>query len=176
MWFNVNCMFQILEAADKTQAVDMKKHCLHIIVHQFTKVGGIFSGALGTCCPLLFSFGAIFSTVPLKKFWFCALTLLTICRDWRAWGMAGLVSSDYTLSVGLHYTINVKECFPITRVMVFMYPFTSTPLPSHPCKSVCSLLLFHLRISHHLCYISLFYMLIHNHSLHCIVVKFNGER
>lgn len=30
--------FQILEAADKTQALDMKRHCLHIIVHQFTKV------------------------------------------------------------------------------------------------------------------------------------------
>ncbi|CAJ0915858.1 unnamed protein product [Ranitomeya imitator] len=29
---------EILEAADKTQALDMKKHCLHIIVHQFTKV------------------------------------------------------------------------------------------------------------------------------------------
>lgn len=29
---------QILEAADKTQALDMKRHCLHIIVHQFTKV------------------------------------------------------------------------------------------------------------------------------------------
>ncbi|PIO23959.1 hypothetical protein AB205_0145700, partial [Aquarana catesbeiana] len=29
---------KILEAADKTQALDMKKHCLHIIVHQFTKV------------------------------------------------------------------------------------------------------------------------------------------
>uniref|UniRef100_S4RP90 Leucine zipper like post translational regulator 1 n=1 Tax=Petromyzon marinus TaxID=7757 RepID=S4RP90_PETMA len=31
-------VLQILEAADKTQAVDMKKHCLHIIVHHFTKV------------------------------------------------------------------------------------------------------------------------------------------
>ena len=31
-------MLQILEAADKTQALDMKRHCLHIIVHQFTKV------------------------------------------------------------------------------------------------------------------------------------------
>ncbi|MGH0168297.1 UNVERIFIED_CONTAM: hypothetical protein FKN15_054035 [Acipenser sinensis] len=29
---------KILEAADKTQALDMKKHCLHIIVHQFIKV------------------------------------------------------------------------------------------------------------------------------------------
>uniref|UniRef100_A0A8C3L1D0 Leucine zipper like transcription regulator 1 n=1 Tax=Chrysolophus pictus TaxID=9089 RepID=A0A8C3L1D0_CHRPC len=29
---------EILEAADKTQALDMKRHCLHIIVHQFTKV------------------------------------------------------------------------------------------------------------------------------------------
>lgn len=44
--------FQILEAADKTQALDMKKHCLHIIVHQFIKVGGLVSGALGVCCPL----------------------------------------------------------------------------------------------------------------------------
>lgn len=43
---------QILEAADKTQALDMKKHCLHIIVHQFIKVGGLVSGALGFCCPL----------------------------------------------------------------------------------------------------------------------------
>lgn len=34
----VENVLQILEAADKTQAVDMKKHCLHIIVHQFTKV------------------------------------------------------------------------------------------------------------------------------------------
>lgn len=33
-----NLLFQILEAADKTQALDMKRHCLHIIVHQFTKV------------------------------------------------------------------------------------------------------------------------------------------
>lgn len=33
-----NLPFQILEAADKTQALDMKRHCLHIIVHQFTKV------------------------------------------------------------------------------------------------------------------------------------------
>uniref|UniRef100_A0A7M4E9A7 Leucine zipper like post translational regulator 1 n=1 Tax=Crocodylus porosus TaxID=8502 RepID=A0A7M4E9A7_CROPO len=31
-------VLQILEAADKTQALDMKRHCLHIIVHQFTKV------------------------------------------------------------------------------------------------------------------------------------------
>lgn len=44
--------FQILEAADKTQALDMKKHCLHIIVHQFIKVGGLVSGALRVCCPL----------------------------------------------------------------------------------------------------------------------------
>ena len=45
-------LFQILEAADKTQALDMKKHCLHIIVHQFIKVGGLVTGALGVCCPL----------------------------------------------------------------------------------------------------------------------------
>uniref|UniRef100_UPI00358FA4E7 leucine-zipper-like transcriptional regulator 1 n=1 Tax=Myxine glutinosa TaxID=7769 RepID=UPI00358FA4E7 len=31
-------VLQILEAADKTQAWDMKKHCLHIIVHHFPKV------------------------------------------------------------------------------------------------------------------------------------------
>ncbi|XP_075955184.1 leucine-zipper-like transcriptional regulator 1 isoform X1 [Anarhichas minor] len=35
---NVENVLQILEAADKTQALDMKKHCLHIIVHQFIKV------------------------------------------------------------------------------------------------------------------------------------------
>uniref|UniRef100_A0A8C5THI4 Leucine zipper like transcription regulator 1 n=1 Tax=Malurus cyaneus samueli TaxID=2593467 RepID=A0A8C5THI4_9PASS len=35
----VENVLQILEAADKTQALDMKRHCLHIIVHQFTKVG-----------------------------------------------------------------------------------------------------------------------------------------
>ncbi|MEE6512187.1 hypothetical protein FKM82_019113 [Ascaphus truei] len=34
----VENVLQILEAADKTQAVEMKRHCLHIIVHQFTKV------------------------------------------------------------------------------------------------------------------------------------------
>ncbi|XP_038618550.1 leucine-zipper-like transcriptional regulator 1 [Tachyglossus aculeatus] len=34
----VDNVLQILEAADKTQALDMKRHCLHIIVHQFTKV------------------------------------------------------------------------------------------------------------------------------------------
>ncbi|KAK7933775.1 hypothetical protein WMY93_004671 [Mugilogobius chulae] len=34
----VENVLQILEAADKTQALDMKKHCLHIIVHQFFKV------------------------------------------------------------------------------------------------------------------------------------------
>ncbi|NWI17187.1 LZTR1 regulator, partial [Crypturellus soui] len=34
----VENVLQILEAADKTQALDMKRHCLHIIVHQFTKV------------------------------------------------------------------------------------------------------------------------------------------
>uniref|UniRef100_A0A8C9PKH4 Leucine zipper like transcription regulator 1 n=1 Tax=Spermophilus dauricus TaxID=99837 RepID=A0A8C9PKH4_SPEDA len=34
----VQNVLQILEAADKTQALDMKRHCLHIIVHQFTKV------------------------------------------------------------------------------------------------------------------------------------------
>ncbi|XP_069789836.1 leucine-zipper-like transcriptional regulator 1 isoform X2 [Narcine bancroftii] len=34
----VENVLQILEAADKTQALDMKKHCLHIIVHHFTKV------------------------------------------------------------------------------------------------------------------------------------------
>ncbi|OCU02165.1 hypothetical protein XELAEV_18007926mg [Xenopus laevis] len=34
----VENVLQIMEAADKTQALDMKKHCLHIIVHQFTKV------------------------------------------------------------------------------------------------------------------------------------------
>lgn len=41
--------WQILEAADKTQALDMKKHCLHIIVHQFIKVGTLVCGALGVC-------------------------------------------------------------------------------------------------------------------------------
>lgn len=35
--------FQILEAADKTQALDMKRHCLHIIVHQFTKVRALLA-------------------------------------------------------------------------------------------------------------------------------------
>lgn len=49
---NFSYPFQILEAADKTQALDMKKHCLHIIVHQFIKVGGLVSGALRVCCPL----------------------------------------------------------------------------------------------------------------------------
>ncbi|MGH0177996.1 UNVERIFIED_CONTAM: hypothetical protein FKN15_076111 [Acipenser sinensis] len=34
----VENVLQILEAADKTQALDMKKHCLHIIVHQFIKI------------------------------------------------------------------------------------------------------------------------------------------
>ncbi|XP_043924248.1 leucine-zipper-like transcriptional regulator 1 isoform X2 [Protopterus annectens] len=34
----VENVLQILEAADKTQALDMKKHCLRIIVQQFTKV------------------------------------------------------------------------------------------------------------------------------------------
>nr|XP_013223390.2 leucine-zipper-like transcriptional regulator 1 [Columba livia] len=34
----VENVLQILEAADKTQALDMKRHCLHIIVHQFIKV------------------------------------------------------------------------------------------------------------------------------------------
>ncbi|XP_048352633.1 leucine-zipper-like transcriptional regulator 1 isoform X1 [Sphaerodactylus townsendi] len=34
----VENVLQILEAADKTQALDMKRHCLYIIVHQFTKV------------------------------------------------------------------------------------------------------------------------------------------
>lgn len=37
------CCFQILEAADKTQALDMKRHCLHIIVHQFTKVRALLA-------------------------------------------------------------------------------------------------------------------------------------
>lgn len=50
--FIPSSLLQILEAADKTQALDMKKHCLHIIVHQFTKVGGLVSGVLGVCCPL----------------------------------------------------------------------------------------------------------------------------
>ncbi|XP_078277292.1 leucine-zipper-like transcriptional regulator 1 isoform X3 [Rhinoraja longicauda] len=36
----VENVLQILEAADKTQALDMKKHCLHIIVHHFTKLHG----------------------------------------------------------------------------------------------------------------------------------------
>ncbi|XP_044303558.1 leucine-zipper-like transcriptional regulator 1 isoform X3 [Varanus komodoensis] len=48
----VENVLQILEAADKTQALDMKRHCLHIIVHQFTKVGWMFSGVLGICCPI----------------------------------------------------------------------------------------------------------------------------
>ncbi|XP_048352634.1 leucine-zipper-like transcriptional regulator 1 isoform X2 [Sphaerodactylus townsendi] len=48
----VENVLQILEAADKTQALDMKRHCLYIIVHQFTKVGWMFSGVLGICCPL----------------------------------------------------------------------------------------------------------------------------
>ncbi|XP_053249764.1 leucine-zipper-like transcriptional regulator 1 isoform X2 [Podarcis raffonei] len=48
----VENVLQILEAADKTQALDMKRHCLHIIVHQFTKVGWMFSWVLGICCPL----------------------------------------------------------------------------------------------------------------------------
>uniref|UniRef100_G3P3Z4 Leucine zipper like post translational regulator 1 n=1 Tax=Gasterosteus aculeatus aculeatus TaxID=481459 RepID=G3P3Z4_GASAC len=34
----VENVLQILEAADNTQALDMKNHCLHIIVHQFIKV------------------------------------------------------------------------------------------------------------------------------------------
>lgn len=50
--FIPSSLLQILEAADKTQALDMKKHCLHIIVHQFIKVGGIVAGVLGVCCPL----------------------------------------------------------------------------------------------------------------------------
>lgn len=37
-WASWFLPLQILEAADKTQALDMKRHCLHIIVHQFTKV------------------------------------------------------------------------------------------------------------------------------------------
>ena len=41
-----NLPFQILEAADKTQALDMKRHCLHIIVHQFTKVRALPPSAL----------------------------------------------------------------------------------------------------------------------------------
>jgi hypothetical protein len=32
---------QILEAADKIQAVDMKKHALRLIVHHFPKVGSM---------------------------------------------------------------------------------------------------------------------------------------
>lgn len=53
-WGNTstNLPFQILEAADKTQALDMKRHCLHIIVHQFTKVRPSW---LSThCSPLIF--------------------------------------------------------------------------------------------------------------------------
>lgn len=38
-----NLPLQILEAADKTQALDMKRHCLHIIVHQFTKVRALLA-------------------------------------------------------------------------------------------------------------------------------------
>ncbi|KAK6312850.1 hypothetical protein J4Q44_G00161970 [Coregonus suidteri] len=38
MKVTVENVLQILEAVDKTQAWDMKKHCLHIIVHQFIKV------------------------------------------------------------------------------------------------------------------------------------------
>ncbi|MEE6512189.1 hypothetical protein FKM82_019113 [Ascaphus truei] len=55
----VENVLQILEAADKTQAVEMKRHCLHIIVHQFTKVGGVFSGAAGTCCPPFHAVGTL---------------------------------------------------------------------------------------------------------------------
>ena len=32
-------VIQILEAADRIQALDMKKHALNIIVHHFSKVG-----------------------------------------------------------------------------------------------------------------------------------------
>lgn len=49
MYIFVLFSFQILEAADKTQALDMKKHCLHIIVHQFIKVGVLLSEALRLC-------------------------------------------------------------------------------------------------------------------------------
>ena len=35
---HVSLLFQILEAADKIQALDMKKHALSIIVHHFSKV------------------------------------------------------------------------------------------------------------------------------------------
>ena len=34
-------VIQILEAADKIQATDMKKHALSIIVHHFSKVRGV---------------------------------------------------------------------------------------------------------------------------------------
>lgn len=44
-----NLLFQILEAADKTQALDMKRHCLHIIVHQFTKVRALLPSARCPC-------------------------------------------------------------------------------------------------------------------------------
>lgn len=56
----VQNVLQILEAADKTQALDMKRHCLHIIVHQFTKVrlwpqcsrSQLSPAGLGTSWPL----------------------------------------------------------------------------------------------------------------------------
>uniref|UniRef100_A0A8D2QR70 Leucine zipper like transcription regulator 1 n=1 Tax=Zosterops lateralis melanops TaxID=1220523 RepID=A0A8D2QR70_ZOSLA len=54
----VENVLQILEAADKTQALDMKRHCLHIIVHQFTKVGSVISVLL--LLPLKYSLSYMF--------------------------------------------------------------------------------------------------------------------
>lgn len=72
--------FQILEAADKTQALDMKRHCLHIIVHQFTKVRPSW---LSThCSPLIFRTHSMAAAVARRGEGARNLAIFCSSRPW----------------------------------------------------------------------------------------------
>jgi len=91
-------ILQILEAADKTQALDMKKHCLHIIVHQFIQVGGwACLRSLGVRCPLTaaeLTLEALLlrgTLTPLASWW---ITLHLLRREEAVYGPAGCTSTS----------------------------------------------------------------------------------
>ena len=59
-------LLQILEAADKIQALDMKKHALNIIVHHFPKVNINNRNLMKNCyCCKVFEMNCIVDFVPL---------------------------------------------------------------------------------------------------------------
>ncbi|KAF3850871.1 hypothetical protein F7725_012643 [Dissostichus mawsoni] len=86
----VENVLQILEAADKTQALDMKKHCLHIIVHQFIKR----------------------ETTPLACWW---ITLHLLRREETVYSLAGCTSTPSLSDEGHSATLIIVSKLPNLR-------------------------------------------------------------